>query len=65
MNTSPSTFTHAVTIGIIFGSVCGVLLGLGPLIVDIKKGKSGLGIGGLDEAQPGAEQNGSLNESTT
>jgi len=26
---------------------------------------SGLGIGGLDEAQPGAEQNGSLNESTT
>ncbi|KAG9610057.1 hypothetical protein KCV01_g3393, partial [Aureobasidium melanogenum] len=26
---------------------------------------SGLGIGGIDEAQPGAEQNGSLNESTT
>ena len=26
---------------------------------------SGLGIGGLDEAQPGAEQNGSLDESTT
>lgn len=26
---------------------------------------SGLGIGGLDEAQPGAEQNSSLNESTT
>ncbi|KAG9759054.1 hypothetical protein KCU73_g3581, partial [Aureobasidium melanogenum] len=26
---------------------------------------NGLGIGGIDEAQPGAEQNGSLNESTT
>jgi hypothetical protein len=26
---------------------------------------SGLGIGGLDEVQPGAEQNSSLNESTT